>query len=187
MEEGEGFRISCIKMAVEERSSFVNENFDELQSEDSKESLEQKKLERSDEVHYDLPTVTIKDLEEVPVLELNDTLKAPTPPGEIKSDETDDDGYSPVIRPDTKGMTTIAPSQATATLNTLNGGESGSSDVDETSHRSLPHTPPLFHQYDVIQLNVLRHDDSNVFDLQVINNYIIIHVYIIINVYLLQT
>ena len=153
-------------MAVEDRSSFVNENFDELQSEDSKESLEQKKLERSDEVKYDLPTVTIKDPEELAVLELNDTA---TPPGEIKTDETDDDGYSPIIRPDTKGIAIIAPSQATATLETQNGGESGSSDVDETSHRSLPHTPPLFHGYDVVQSNVLRHDDPNMFDLQVIN------------------
>lgn len=154
-------------MAVEDRSSFVNENFDELESEDSKDSLEQKKLERSDEVKYDLPTVTIKDPEEVPVLELNDVLKAPTPPGDIKSDETDDDGYSAVIRPDTKGIAIIAPSQATATLDTQNGGESGSSDVDETNHRSLPHTPPLFHHYDVIQPNVLQHDDQNMFDLQV--------------------
>ena len=168
-----------------ESLSFVNENFDELQSDSSKDNLpqsvtppihespDQSPIPRSESpVAEDDQTKPAADVDErdegVAVLHLSSEH---TPTLQVE-DNGDKDGYNPFgpkssPTPNTKGAT-VAPSYAVASPNP----------EEVSEHRLLPqfdHT----HQYESIghiNTNKLRHDDNtDQFDLRVS-----LHVHVIV-------
>ena len=164
-----------------ENLSFVNENFDELQSDGSKDNLPQSvtppvhqspdQSPKSDSpVVEDDQTKQAADIDErdegVAVLHLSSEH---TPTLQVE-DSGDKDGYNPFgpkssPSPNTKGST-VAPSYAVASPNPEAVSE----------HRSLPQFDNT-HQYESIghmNTNVLRHNDTDEFDLRVSSHAIIV-------------
>ena len=171
---------------AEERLSFVNENFDELQSESSKESL-QKNVDGEEQ---DSPQQPLKNgVDDVPVLEngVGDNEdgvavlhlsgeEAPTVEVITSSNTGEEKEYNP-FAPDSSPIpnsskdikTLVGPSHAVATPGPTEV-ESGGSDHEETSHRSLP--APSYsskHLYETCTTREsdLRHENTDQYDLQV--------------------
>lgn len=150
--------------------SFVNENFDELQSEGSKDNVHQEDIPSKNHTSSaddssSTDSLTPKDRDEgVAVLHLSNE----EPPHSK-------DLFAPDRSPVPKTKSIVAPSSAVASMNNSNGSEEDDNGAD---HRSKPSNSsssksPKSHHYESLmprnKANELRHeDDDNVcMDLQV--------------------
>lgn len=178
-----------------ERTSFVNENFDDLQSEGSKDSLKKSDDEKPfyKEPVYDEPITRAYSKDNKPEHQYDELQLVQLEPKDDKPNPQDDasylntfptfpdedvptleveeeDSYNPFstdIPALSHSSTTIAPSLATASGIQPKGDSPGSGkSSDESTHRPLPMETGV--AYDVIRDNTLRSEtEDNLYDLQV--------------------
>ncbi len=160
-------------MADAEQSSFVNQNFDELQSENSKDSLPQDQSSQEDhsldEITQKTPTDITQGNPSTTETLTSDDRDEGVAVLHLSSEEPPSDKSNPFVThspmPRTKNTSPlVAPSLAVASVD--NDDES-----DDSDHRPLPHiTSPPPNTYEELPTNnELRHTTEDEYDLRVSN------------------